>query len=663
VPHPRVVATVALVAMLAPLATDVTAQQPSTAEELIRQERVRQEIEDAFALYRQPEESGDVQNDNLVEAVEQLVRLGADAVPFLTLELEQAQPGSFFFSAYALGRIGGAESEKALREAVESAERKPTDWAALRKGLACYALGLMGEVDAVDLVNEGRHQSGNVPIHGSFSVLEAIALFNAPESGELLVAQFDRYDDEKDPLYSDRANVVNALGRAPSQAAFEKLHAILKNEHPRLRRRAAFALASFDTPETISALLAALDDPDVLVRRAAARALSDSLPVGRLEVPLAKLQTEEQPVLRGALYQLITRAGGPAMTEVLVAQWGHPDPLDRSQLVRLFPDLDREKTLPVLREALNDPVSRVYVAAATALGEIGSETSVELLIESLRSPYWTLAQTALEQLTRLDETRAATTIRDRLIDVELTGVVTDPRRRSQIERLGEALVALRGTGRLDDLREAASRQKDALLIRYLDRQLKRLETIQANGNKTKLWLASVASPDADIRMLAYDALGRAATEQAARALVDTFPRVEPDEGVAILRALGKIDSAPSHQLIERVLTAPEFDPIERAPLRDMAAWSARRIGGEAMIGILETAVERRQGRDVRPLIYLAVLGGDKSVPFLDRYRITRMRYIKWSRGAELDRLNWIRRELTHARTIDDVDVPPGELTF
>jgi HEAT repeat protein len=649
--------------MLAPAATDLSAQQPSPAEELIRQERVRQEVEDAFALYRQPEENGDVQNDNLVEAVEQLVRLGADAVPFLTLELEQAHPGSFFFSAYALGRIGGAEAEKALRDAVESAERKPTDWAALRKGLACYALGLMGVVDAVDLVNSGRHQSGNAPIHGSFSVLEAIALFNAPESGDRLVVQFDRYDDEGDPLYSDRANVVKALGRVPSQAAFKKLQAILKNEHPRLRRQAAFSLASSDTAETISALLAALDDPDVLVRRAAARALNDSLPIGRLEVPLAKLQTEEQPVLRGALYGLIARAGGPAMTEVLVAQWGHPDPLDRSQLVRVFPDLDIERTLPVLREALSDPVSRVYVATATALGEIGSETSVELLIESLRSPYWTLAQTALEQLRRLDETRAAKTILDRLIDIELAGVVSDPRRRSQIEQLGETLVALRGTGRLDDLREAASRQKDALLIRYLDRQIKRLETIRANENKTKLWIASVASPDADIRMLAYDALGRAATEQAARALVDTFPRVEPDEGVAILRALGKIDSAPSRQLIERILTAPEFDPIERAPLRDMAAWSARRIGGKEMVRVLEAGVERRQGRDIRPLIYLAVLGGDESIPFLDRYRIPRMRYIKWSRGAELERLDWIRRELTHGRTIDDVDVPPGKLKF
>jgi hypothetical protein len=82
-----------------------------------------------------------------------------------------------------------------------------------------------------------------------------------------------------------------------------------------------------------------------------------------------------------------------------------------------------------------------------------------------------------------------------------------------------------------------------------------------------------------------------------------------------------------------------------------------------MIEILEAGVERRQGRDVRPLIYLAVLGGDKSVPFLDRYRVTRMRYIKWSRSAELERLDWIRRELSHGRNIDDVDVPPDDLKF
>ncbi len=58
-----------------------------------------------------------------------------------------------------------------------------------------------------------------------------------------------------------------------------------------------------------------------------------------------------------------------------------------------------------------------------------------------------------------------------------------------------------------------------------------------------------------------------------------------------------------------------------------------------------------------------MLGQQQAIPVLDRYRAERMRYIKWSRGAELQKLDWIRRELAHGRPLDAVDVPPRELRF
>jgi len=190
----------------------------------------------------------------------------------------------------------------------------------------------------------------------------------------------------------------------------------------------------------------------------------------------------------------------------------------------------------------------------------------------------------------------------------------------------------------------------------------RLDLVRANGAKQKRWIEGLGAAEADVRRLAYAELGRLGTAQAGEALVQAFGRVDVAEGVEILNALGRADSKAGRELLERVLVAPEFDAVDRMPLRDMAAWSARRIGAE-MYSTLLHAVERRDGRDTVPLVYLAVLGGDKAVPTLDRYRSPRFRYLKWTRGEELPRLDWIRRQLAHGRSIVELDRPPRELGF
>ena len=131
----------------------------------------------------------------------------------------------------------------------------------------------------------------------------------------------------------------------------------------------------------------------------------------------------------------------------------------------------------------------------------------------------------------------------------------------------------------------------------------------------------------------------------------------------ILRALGSIPNEHSMELIERVLLAPEFDGVERSDLRDEAAWSARRIGGDRMFEALEASAERRQGRNARVLVYLAVLGGDRALPTLNEYRLSRMVYIDWERGKELETIDWIIAQLEHGRSIAALDSPPERLLF
>ncbi len=131
----------------------------------------------------------------------------------------------------------------------------------------------------------------------------------------------------------------------------------------------------------------------------------------------------------------------------------------------------------------------------------------------------------------------------------------------------------------------------------------------------------------------------------------------------ILRALGQVESSEVAKLLNRILLEPEFDPVRRLPLRDMAAWNARQRGGDAMYESLVAAATRRNGRDARVLIYAAVLGRERALPLLESLRKPRMRYLGWQRGVEQERLDWVAARLKTGRALATVDVPPARLVF
>ena len=132
-------------------------------------------------------------------------------------------------------------------------------------------------------------------------------------------------------------------------------------------------------------------------------------------------------------------------------------------------------------------------------------------------------------------------------------------------------------------------------------------------------------------------------------------------GPAQLRALGGAKRPESLALVERVLTSPEFDAGELLTVRQMAAWTARRIGGTRMAEALERAVRRRHGRDARILIYAALVSGDSAL--LREYRRSQLRYVGWKRGLADRRLAWLIREMEAGRPLVAVDRAPERMRF
>jgi HEAT repeat protein len=641
-------------------------QQPaspaSAAAELIEKERLRQVVEDAIELYTRPVEDGKVEVENFVEAGNILVDAGPGVVPLLTNELEQCVPNTFFLSAYALGRLGTPEAEAALRQAVEKAEREHGDFPVYRKAWALFSLSLMGKVDALDLLNAGKHVAGSVPVHGGWATLETMALHTYPECLERLMALLDQYAEEPEML-TQRILVLKALWHLPHPSSVSKLKELLEDPDPKIRGGAARALGAIATPEATAAMLTAMSDENTPVRRQTAWALERYQPQVETAALLKMLDSEEDSAVRRSLYGFLAQRGGSAVLESLRAQWGRRDGSDRASLLQALRPVGGEEALDILKLGLHDPDGRVVSFAAEEIGKIGTDEAIDLLIEGLRAARLPVARECAKQLGELRVERAAPVLARRLWNVELAGALKEARLRSHVEMLCDVLVKLGYHEALEELRKRTEMQVDPMLISSLNETILQLEIIKKNGRKTKRWIETMSSSEEVLRLLAYDRLGALGGTAAARALAAGFGRVEQHEGLAILQALGSIAAEPSMELIERVLMAPQFDTIERAELRDEAAWSARRIGGDRMYEALEASAERRHGRDARVLVYLAVLGGDRALPVLKKHRIERMVYVSWSSGKELEAIDWIIHQLENGRSPASLDKQPGKVLF
>ncbi len=654
-------ASLVTIGVAAALTAGASAQPATTDPDPVRAEELRRVVELAIADALRPQPRGDIQVDRFVAAALELARRGPEVVPALSAEIGQTLPGSYFFCAYALGLVGGPAAAAALDSAVARAEVEAGDFALNRKGWACHSLGLLGRADALDLLNEGQHKAAGIPVHAGTSALEAIAVLTAPAGLPLLHAQLARYTDEDDPNAAQRVMVVQAIARIGDPSSLPVLKQALESPRVALRHHTARAVGQLRTPEAAGVLLGLLADPEPYVRQGAGVGLENAPPVGRVGEVLTRLDEETDAVVRGTLYRVVARHGTAADLARLATYAGRPDAEDRRHLLRALAEAPADVALPILVQGLSDPSQAVSVIAATSLQRLSDRGAVEPLARIVASVHWSPAQAAIDALAALGDPRGAPAISHRLLDVELPQPITDPRQRLRIEKLLLALVELRDTSRLAELHAARDGSSDAQVRELLTRHIARLDTIERAGTKAKRWIAELESSNADVRLLAYAALGRAGGEASARALVERFGRVDPEEAREILRALGSIPGPAAEQLVRRVLVDPTFDPADRSELRDMAAWSARCIGGAAMLSALQEAVARRDGRDGRPFLYLAVLSGARVIPEIDRLRAPRLRYLGSTRGAEDERLQWVRRELTAGRSIARLDVPPERL--
>jgi HEAT repeat protein len=627
-------------------------------DELIAREKIRSAVDAVLTEYAKPAGDGEVRNYMATVAVEGFLEIGPEAVPYLINELQQEKVGTFDLTSYALGMLATPESIRALQDSMSRADEDTGDAARARKAWAAWGLGLAGQTDVVRLLIEGPHQTAIYPMFGKTTLIEAVAIETAPDSVPALLEMLDvvMQDPER---WQDRRNVLRALRRVHAPSAAPKIVALLENTERTVRRDAVSTLRTMDTPGSVTALQRALGDEDFTVRRSAAASL-EYLGRGRQARLVERLEVEGDAYTRGALYRLLAETRGSKAFDQLVRFRGRSDVSDRRYLAEAIGLIEHPARIEFLTEMLADENNGVAFEAARRLAELGQ---VDPLIEAVATARLPVARSAAEQLGLVDSYRAGPAIAKRLLGDVLSRPVTEPRDRVPMEKMTWAVVRLGHTDSARALRDAAERQPDAGIQIRLRQAAKLLETIAGNKRDLAAWLETSRDDDPEVRALAWRHIGRIGDEASASSLVAAFDQAERGDRRAILRALGRGPEAPATPLLERVLLDPFFDHPHENGLRDMAAWSARRIGGPKMLALLETAARRRNGQDPRVMIYAAVLGAKGSLPLLHDLRRPRMRYLGWARGIEQERLDWVAERIGSGRSIEDVDVPPRKIVF
>lgn len=324
-------------------------------------------------------------------AGQDLIRLGADAVPALMDALQTPDPGLPAIYQQILARIPSASPE--LAKALTSSHP--------------LIRGRVAEIFAIS-----RDKSA-VPV-----LIEALR-------GE---------------FFTVRSRAAIALGNIGDVSVLPELLPLLKDRESEVRIAACIAIGKFRDPSTFDELAnVTLDDPVIEVRQAAVKALGDSRHPAAIPFLMEALRDSfwwfEREQSTRDLFTAIENMGGDVV-EPLIEALG-----DREGTVRRFAamilgklrnpraieelgmtlyDLHHDvsqaaaealaqfggEAVGVLSEALTHPEGGVRERAIHGLGMIQDERVVPLLVEMLRDPDRVVKKQAIQSLGGLQDKRA-----------------------------------------------------------------------------------------------------------------------------------------------------------------------------------------------------------------------------------------------------------------
>lgn len=332
------------------------------------------------------------------KAAQELIRLGADAVPTLIEALQTRDPHLLPLYEQILARIPSAS--QALTHALTTGHP-------ILRARVVDILGL-------------RKDKTSVPI-----LLDAL----------------------KGEYYTVRARAALALGRIGDKRAIEPLFLALKDPEDDVRIGACLGLGSFKDPSTFDEITnVLLDDPKIEVRQAAAKALGNTGHPAAVAFLMEALRDPywwfERENAAGDLLNAIEKMGDAALEPLIEAL------KDREGAVRKFAAtllgrMGNPRAIEPLGMGLYDLHHDVGKASAEALVNFGVN-SFEVLVEALEHPEMWIRIHSVDVLPKVREPRVALVLLEMLKDPErevkrhvinAMGELGDPRTRTALQEI------------------------------------------------------------------------------------------------------------------------------------------------------------------------------------------------------------------------------------
>jgi HEAT repeat protein len=388
----------------------------------------------------------------------------------------------------------------------------------------------------------------------------------------------------------DRRRILNALrsedpkrrtdaaweaGQRRLRAAYKPLRALVRDDHPAVRRSAAYALGRLGRRDAAILLY------DQIVREkkpAVIAALAVAL--GRLgyrtaRPRLAGLTWSRNSTLRAAGIAALGYLGDPEDVSTLRRFLKSRDPGLRQSAVQAFGHLGQVSALPLVRPLLDDPSPAVQAATVEALAQLDARSDADAVARLADHPVAAVREAVVIALRTLGRPRHLDVLRKRLAD-RRPAIAAEAA--LSVARLGgsiplERLLALLGS-RHNGVRLAAARAAG----------------LSGSRKAIPALTGLLAHPYLALRVAAIRALGRLAAYQSKAAILERLHEERGAARAALLEALGRLRAVQAAAAVVPLLS--DSDPV-------VVAAAARALAGMAR---LDPRPLSSLGRHLAPLL-------------------------------------------------------------
>jgi len=278
-----------------------------------------------------------------------------------------------------------------------------------------------------------------------------------------------------------------------TNTAVPALIAALKDTDVKVRRAAASSLGNLEDPRSVPALIEALRDTDAEVRACAAEALGNMEDPRAIPGLTAAIKDSSPEVRRRAISAISNMEGGNKPVDAFIAALSDSNAEVREAAVEAISEVQDKRAVRPLIKLLSDPSADVRHQTAHALGNLEDPAAAEPLAAALRDSDADVRSAAAQSLSQLGLTTAPAAL------IEATKDKNPDVRQNAIQALGQ----IRDPKSVPTLRVALNDSNADVRDAAIDA----LSEVR-DSSALEALVAALKSTDPNVRRQAAEALGQ-----------------------------------------------------------------------------------------------------------------------------------------------------------